>query len=73
MIISAAHKNLSKMIKMILMMSRFHRKVVQIWLHDMFDVMESIEHGPLEIGTIIFKTKRQFSISKSAPSTNEGS
>lgn len=73
MIISTAHKNLSKMIKMILTMFGFHRKVIQIWLHDMFNVVESIEHGSLESGTNIFKTKRQFSISKSTPRTDERS
>ena len=60
------------MIKMILMTFQFLRKIIQIWLHDMFDIMESIGHGLLESGTRSFKTKRKFATSEGAPRTDEG-
>jgi hypothetical protein len=38
----------------------------------MFDVMESVRHGPLEGSPDVFKTKRKFPISEHPPREDEG-
>ena len=47
------------------------RQVVEIGLHNVFDIVESIWHGTLKYSAHIFQSKWDFSIGKGPPSENE--
>jgi hypothetical protein len=64
---ATSKKNGSKMCQMVLTMKRMGRKIIEVGIHDMFNVMESIRHGPLESSPNIFKAKRKFAVSKGSP------
>jgi len=55
------------MFRMVLMLSILFGRVIQIWLYDVLDVMESIGHGPLECSTSILEAKWKLAISEGAP------
>jgi hypothetical protein len=46
-------------------------KIVQIWLNDVLDIMESIRHSVLKSDASVLETGREFLIGKSAPTTNK--
>ena len=71
-IVSTLDKNHKMVFSMVFPSMQMSWQVIQICLHNVLDVMESIRHSPLERGAKLFKTNMQLSICKRIPRTNEG-
>lgn len=71
-IVSAMKKYLLKMIEIVMALTWMSRKIIQIRLNDVFNVMESIGHRSLKSSPSILKAKRDIFICKIPPQTDKG-
>ena len=70
---STPSKNFFQMSKVIRSFLGMGRKVIQVSLYNMSNVMKSVVHSPLKSCSSIIQTEWEFTICKCAPRIDEGS
>ena len=72
-VMATFEKDDSQMVNMMLSMLQMGKQVIEVWFHNMFNIMERIRHGAFNCSTSVFNTKRKLFVGKGIPWENEGS
>ena len=71
-LVSTMKENFPEMIRVIMALTTMRRKIIQVRLNDVLNVVECIRHHSLKCGPNILKAKRELFICKSPPWTDKG-